>query len=106
MRKIIIAKPDRHNENNQELMEIRRYFLERIAVLGGLDSCRTNPDLIKEMETAETAYNEKHENIIDRFLYNGTVHWSVEKYDETKETAYVVQLDEGYELLKKKPIQK
>ena len=106
MRKIIIAKPDRHSESNQELMEIRRYFLNRIAELGGLDNCRTNPDLIKEMEDAEKSYDEKHDNIIDRFLYNGTVHWSVENYDETKETAHVVQLDDGYELLKKKPIKK
>lgn len=106
MRKVIVQMADRHNSSNKELMQIRQHFLDKIQQLGGLDNCRTNLDLIKEMETAETAYNEKHENIIDRFLYNGTVHWSVEKYDETKETAYVVQLDEGYELLKKKPIKK
>ena len=106
MKKIIIQLPDRYSENNTELMAIRNRFQKKIEEFGGLDNCRENLGLIEEMEEMERCYDDKHESIIDRFLYHGTVHWSVEKYDETKETIHIYQMDDGYELLKKKPIKK
>ena len=101
MRKVIVQMADRHNSSNKELMQIRQHFLDKIQQLGGLDSCRENVDLIRELEEAERQYDEVHESIVDRFLYNGTVHWRIEKYDETIETYKIIPLECGYEKIKK-----
>lgn len=106
LKKIILQLPDRYNENNVELMEIRNCFQETIEKLGGLDNCRYNLDLIAEMEHAELIYDNNHESIIERFLYHGTVCWCVEQYDETKETIHIVKLSDGRERLIKTPIEK
>lgn len=106
MRKIIIQLPDRHSETNMELLKIRNCFIQKIKELGGLENCRENIDLINEMIKTEKQYDENHPNIIDRFLYHGTVHWDVIQYDETKETIKIYQLNDGGEILKKSTIKK
>ena len=106
MKKIILQLPDRHSDTNTELLDIRNRFQEKIKELGGIDNCRENIELINTLEQTEKYYDEKHENIIDRFLYHGTVHWTVEKYDETKETIKIYQMNDGGEILKKTPIKK
>ena len=103
MRKIIICKPDRYNIKNDELMKIRQHFLNRIQSLGGLDNCRENQELIQELEEYERQFDLAHENIIERFLYNGTVHWVVEKYDETTDNIKIFKYEDGSEKLLKLP---
>ena len=106
MKKIILQLPDRHSDTNTELLDIRNRFQNKIKEFGGIDKCRENIELIQEMEEAERCYDKKHENIIDRFLYHGTVHWDVVQYDETKETIKIYLLNDGREILKKTPIKR
>ena len=40
-------------------------------------------DGIERYKEFERQYDDAHDSVIDRFLYGGTVHWRVEKYNET-----------------------
>ena len=73
-------------------------------MLGGLDNCRENQELIDDFEATEKDYDNRHESIIDRFLYGGTVHWVIREYNEIEEKFSIYVLADGSEIFKKQKI--